>query len=70
MEKKNKITTVSLEQLRQEEMDLADQLDEGQDFSDLNAEEELNFESVQEREYEPEVWEVENDDADTSEESV
>lgn len=57
-------TTVSLEQLKQQELDLtmADISETETDFSDLAAEDELDFNAVQEREYEPEVWEVENED--------
>lgn len=67
MKKKEKTwqpTTVSLEQLKQQELDLAlaDISETETDFSDLAAEDELDFNAVQEREYEPEVWEVENED--------
>lgn len=58
----------SLEQLRQEELDLVVD-DESETTSDLAAEQELDFESVEVREYEPEVWEVENDATEAPDES-
>lgn len=61
--KKNKVVeVVSLEELQQQEYDLVLDPDQGGDTSDLHAEQELDFESVQEREYQPEVWEVLNED--------
>lgn len=61
--KKNKVVeVVSLEELQQQEYDLLVPTDEDDGTSDLLAEQELDFESVQEREYEPEVWEVLNED--------
>lgn len=59
-EKTNRPITISLEQLQEQELAL--EADEEGDYSDLAAEQELDFESVQEREYQPEVWEVLNDD--------
>jgi len=51
---------LSLEQLKEKELSLqADEL--GSDFSDLSAEQELDFNLEYEREYTPEVWEVENE---------
>lgn len=61
MNQKKPPTLVSLESLREKELSLQDQELES-DFSDLSAEQELNFEAYQTREYQPEVWEVENDD--------
>lgn len=62
-------TLVSLESLREAELSLqAEELES--DFSELGAEQELDFETLYAREYEPEVWEVENDDTETGEESV
>lgn len=61
--KKNKVVeVVSLEELQQQEYDLVVSTDEDDGTSDLLAEQELDFESVQEREYQPEVWEVLNED--------
>jgi hypothetical protein len=51
---------VSLEQLKQEELDLVVEGDY-EATPELQAEQELDFESTQEREYEPEVWEVLNE---------
>lgn len=69
---RKKTEVVSLEQLREEELAL--QYDElGSDFSELNAEQELDFNLELGREYQPEVWEVENEDDTTGtqeEESV
>lgn len=62
MNQKKPPTLVSLESLREKELSLQDQELES-DFSDLNADQELDFEAYQTREYQPEVWEVENDDA-------
>lgn len=63
MKKNNKVVeVVSLEELQQQEYDLLVPTDEDDGTSGLLAEQELDFESVQEREYEPEVWEVLNED--------
>ena len=54
-------TVVSLDQLRELELGL-DAESEDTDISDLAAEQELDFNAVVEREYLPEVWEVENEE--------
>lgn len=61
--KKNKtVEVVSLEELQQQEYDLVVSSDEEDASSGLAAEQELDFEAVKDREYEPEVWEVLNED--------
>jgi len=59
--KRRKAQPVSLEDLREHEFSLYEPV---QDFSDLHAEQELDFNAEQSREYEPEVWEVENESDD------
>lgn len=58
--KRSRPIHLSIEELREQELTL--RLDEESDYSDLGAEQELDFEKEQFREYQPEVWEVDNDD--------
>ena len=67
MNKNKKTVVLSLDELRQQELDLYAEQDDQADFSELAAESELDFNAEIAREYEPEVWEVaeeiDNDDA-------